>query len=275
MLLTLVALLAFAGNSLLCRLALKSTSIDPASFTTLRIVAGALVLALILLLRRSRLQGSWPTALALFAYAAAFSFAYVSLSAAIGALLLFGAVQVTMLGYGLARGERLYGLRLTGFLLATVGLVALLLPGLQRPPLAGALLMLSAGAAWGVYSLRGKGAVDPVAATAGNFIRAVLPTLLLSAVMWRGTSMDAAGAAYAVLSGALTSGIGYVVWYAALRGLHATEAATVQLAVPVIAALGGVLLLSEPLTPRLVLCGLAILCGIALVIRRPPEPAAA
>jgi drug/metabolite transporter (DMT)-like permease len=192
--LTLLALLAFAGNSLLCRAAFHATSIDAASFTTIRIVAGTLTLWLIVRLRRPGREpaGSWPSALALFAYAAAFSFAYVSLPAAVGALLLFGAVQVTMLGVGFAKGERLRGWQLVGFVSALGGLVGLLLPGLSAPPLHGSVLMLAAGIAWGVYSLHGKASGDPLRVTAGNFARAVPLAALLSLAMWSRASFDSA-----------------------------------------------------------------------------------
>lgn len=266
--LTTLAMIAFAGNSLLCRLALQQTAIDPASFTTLRIVSGALTLWLIVRLRSSnhRAAGSWPSALALFTYAAAFSYAYVSLAAATGALLLFGAVQATMIGYGLWAGERL-GLRQTmGLALALGGLVGLLLPGLSAPPLSGALLMLGAGVAWGVYSLRGKGAGDATCVTAGNFLRAVPMAVLLGLAALPWSSLDIAGFCYAVSSGALASGVGYAIWYTALRGLRATSAATVQLSVPVITALGGIVFLGEAISWRLLITSAAILGGIALVI---------
>jgi drug/metabolite transporter (DMT)-like permease len=267
-LLTLLAMLAFAGNSLLCRLALLHTQIDAASFTLIRIVSGAMTLWLIVRLRdgAGALLGNWPSGLALFAYAAAFSFAYVSLPAAVGALLLFGAVQATMIGYGLWAGERLGAWQTLGFIAASAGLVALLLPGLSAPPLHAAGLMLTAGLAWGIYSLRAKGSGDPTRATAGNFARAAVFALGLSAIMLPWASLDGAGVAYAVASGALTSGLGYAVWYTALRGLRATTAATVQLSVPALAALGGVVFLNEPITLRLLVCSVAILGGVALVI---------
>jgi drug/metabolite transporter (DMT)-like permease len=274
LLLTAFALLAFAANSLLCRLALRSDSIDPALFTLTRIAAGAIALWLILRVRKGRLAGNWISALALFAYAIAFSLAYASLTAATGALLLFGAVQVTMIGYGITRGERLTGVRLAGFLLAALGLAALLLPGLSRPPLAGSLLMVCAGAAWGVYSLRGKGASDPLAVTAGNFAWAVIPALLTGLTTLPHPHYATAGILYALLSGALASGVGYAVWYTALGGLSATEAATVQLSVPVIAAAAGVLLLGEQLSARLVVCALVILSGIALALKKPYKSSA-
>jgi drug/metabolite transporter (DMT)-like permease len=215
-------------------------------------------------------EGNWLSAIALFAYAAGFSFAYISLPAATGALLLFGAVQATMISHGLWVGERLRSLQLVGLLLAFGGMVGLLLPGLAAPPLLGSVLMLGAGVAWGVYSLRGKGAGDPTGVTAGNFLRAapmavVLGLLLLSSMEMR-ASVDAAGFYYALASGALTSGIGYAIWYTALPALKATQAATVQLSVPVIAALGGIVFLGEALTLRFILASIAILGGIALVI---------
>ncbi|HEY0844640.1 MAG TPA: DMT family transporter [Noviherbaspirillum sp.] len=266
--LTSLAMIAFAGNSLLCRLALKETSIDAASFTAIRLISGAVVLWLIVWMRRgtSAGGGNWPSAFALFAYAAAFSFAYVNLPAATGALLLFGAVQATMIGYGIYAGERLRTLQIIGLVLALAGLVSLLLPGLSAPPLAGSALMLGAGVAWGVYSLRGKAPGDPIRITAGNFLRAAPISVVLSLIMLSGASLDPAGFWYAVSSGALASGIGYAIWYTALPALKATSAATVQLSVPVIAAAGGVVMLGEPITLRLVLASVAILGGIALVI---------
>ena len=266
--LTLLAMLAFAGNSLLCRAALDHTRIDAASFTTIRLLSGALVLWLVVRLRASMPAGAgnWPSAFALFAYAAGFSFAYIHLPAATGALLLFGAVQMTMIGYGLWRGERLALLQWGGLMLALGGLVALLLPGLAAPRLSSAGLMLCAGIAWGAYSLRGKGAGDPTRVTAGNFLRAVPFSLALSLSMLSGTTLDAVGIGYAVASGALTSGLGYAIWYTALPALKSTHSATVQLSVPLIAALGAVVFLGEAMTLRLLLASVAIVGGIALVI---------
>ena len=278
--LTTLAMTAFAGNSLLCRLALKHTSMDAASFTTVRLLSGALVLWL--LTRRFHGsgrplsgQGNWPSALALFAYAAAFSFAYVSLPTATGALLLFGAVQATMIGYGFWSGERLRPVQLAGLGLALGGLLGLLLPGLSAPPLAASVLMLGAGLAWGIYSLRGKGAGNPTQVTAGNFLRAAPVAVALSVMMFvfEGASpalVDKAGLGYALASGALTSGLGYAVWYTALPALKATTAATVQLSVPVIAALGGIVFLGEAVTPRLAFASAAVLGGIALVLLGKP-----
>lgn len=267
--LTLLTMVAFAANSLLCRAALADTAIDAATFTSLRLISGAVVLWLIT--RRGPRgrsgTGNWTSALALFVYAAAFSFAYISLPASTGALLLFGSVQATMIGYGLWKGERFQVIQWFGFGVALAGLVALLLPGLSAPPLWGAVLMLGSGVAWGVYSLRGRGAGHPIRVTAGNFLRTVPITILLSVVMARQASFDAAGVGYALASGALTSGLGYAIWYTALPALKATTAATVQLSVPVIAALGGALLLGEALSLRLAVATVAILGGIALVIR--------
>ncbi len=211
-------------------------------------------------------MGDWTSAGALFLYAAAFSFAYVTLPAGTGALLLFGAVQATMILWGLHRGERLRPRKLLGLALALGGLVLLVLPGVSAPPLAGALLMVIAGMAWGVYSLRGKTAGDPIHATAGNFLRTLPFAALLSLLLWSQARLDLLGVGLAFLSGALASGLGYVLWYTALPWLQSTSAATVQLSVPVLAALGGILLLSESLTVRFLLSSLAILGGIALVI---------
>lgn len=259
---------AFASNSLLCRVALKETDIDPASFTSIRIISGAFVLWLFVRRRAGRhiSSGNWPSAFALFLYAACFSYAYLSLPAATGALLLFGAVQGTMIGYGLWIGERLRIRQTAGLICALAGLVGLLLPGLYSPSLPGAVLMLGAGVAWGVYSLRGKSAGDPTSVTAGNFLRAAPLALGLSVLTLPYLSLDSSGVYYAIASGALASGAGYALWYAALHGLKATNAATVQLSVPVIAAIGGILFLNEAITLRLFLASAAVLGGIALTI---------
>ena len=268
--LTSLSMLAFAGNSLLCRLALQQSQLDAGSFTTIRLVSGALVLWLVARKFRGGQTGSgnWPSAFALFIYAAAFSFAYVRLPTATGALLLFGAVQATMISYGLWKGERLQPLQRVGLALALSGLLGLLLPGISAPPLAGSVLMLGAGVAWGVYSLRGKGAGDPTRVTAGNFLRAAPIAIALSLLMLglQRVTLDAAGIGYALASGALTSGLGYAIWYTAVPALKATTAATVQLSVPVLAALGGIVFLGEAVTLRLGLASLAILGGIALVV---------
>lgn len=275
-LLTALSLLAFAGNSLLCRAALRESAIDPASFTSIRLLAGAITLWLLLRLRAgsARGGGDWASAIALFVYAAGFSFAYVGLGAATGALLLFGAVQVTMIGIGLWNGERLRGWQLSGLLLAGSGLVALLLPGLSAPPLGSALLMVLAGLAWGVYSLRGRGSADPTRATAGNFLRAVPLALVLSLLAAHQFAFDGVGIGYALASGAITSGLGYMLWYTVLPSLRATQAATVQLSVPVLTAAAGVILLGESMSLRLLMTSIAVLGGIALVIAGGARPAA-
>ena len=275
-------MLAFAANSLLSRLALQHASIDPASFGTLRLGSGALVLAAIVRLRASPHRAArpdWLAAAMLFAYVACFSFAYLTLSAGTGALILFGMVQLTMFGVGLRAGERFSAAAWAGLALALAGLLALVAPGVAAPAPGGAALMAAAGVAWGIYSLRGRAAVDPVAATAGNFLRAAPLALALSLVFARDFHVSAEGVALAVASGALSSGLGYVIWYAALPGLTALRAATVQLSVPPLAAIGGVLLLSEALSLRLMLASAAILGGVALVLlsrslaARPPRNA--
>ena len=273
--LTSIALLAFAANSVLCRLALRDGGMDPLGFTLLRLASGAAMLAaLVWWRRRSRpLAGDWGSALALFAYALAFSLAYVRLTTGTGALLLFGAVQMTMVACGLRAGERWTPVQVVGTALAFAGLVWLVLPGLEAPAPVPAALMLGAGVAWGLYSWRGRGVLDPLRSTAGNFYRAapmaVLPCLLFLPHL----RPDAFGAACAVLSGAIASGLGYAVWYSALPGLSARAAANAQLAVPVLAAFGGVALLDEHVGWRLALATAAVLGGIALSLRRP-KPAA-
>jgi len=268
LLLTAAAMLAFAGNSLLCRLALKTSEIDPATFTSLRLASGALMLALLLRMRHgsTAMAGSWRGAMALFVYAAAFSFAYVSLDAGVGALLLFGAVQISMVLWGWRQGERPAPMSLAGLLVAFAGLLALLLPGAGAPPLLGSLLMLVAGVAWGAYSLLGRSASDALAATTGNFVRSLPMTALLSLALLQTMEWDVNGVLYALASGALASGLGYAIWYMAIADLKAIQAATVQLSVPVITALAGGLLLGETLSLRLGLSSLAVLGGIALVL---------
>jgi drug/metabolite transporter (DMT)-like permease len=270
-LLTTLAMAAFASNSLLCRVALKGTAIDAASFTLVRIASGALTLWLILRIRSPgmRIAGNKGSAFWLFAYAAGFSFAYLTLTAGAGALLLFGAVQATMIGYGLRRGERFRTVQVMGLALAFAGLASLLAPGLSAPPLAGAVLMLFAGFAWGVYSLRGRAGGDALAVTAGNFARAAPLAIAVSLAAAPWAAIDARGVMFAVLSGAIASGMGYAIWYTALPALRATTAATVQLSVPAIAAGGGVLFLGEPLTLRLVIASAAILGGVAMAILGP------
>ncbi|MBK9574398.1 MAG: DMT family transporter [Rhodoferax sp.] len=276
-----LAMLAFAGNSLLCRVALKGGAIDAASFTSVRLLSGAITLGALVWLQHKQdakpqrptttLPGDGWSALALFVYAAGFSFAYLTMTAATGALLLFGAVQATMIAWGLYQGERMRKLQLGGFALAVAGLTALMLPGLATPGFGGSAAMLGAGVAWGAYSLRGRrkqtdGSANPTAVTAGNFVRTVPMALVLSAVALPQSYLSSSGVLYAVASGALTSGVGYAVWYRVLPTLQATHAATVQLSVPVIAALGGIVLLGEAATWPMALSACAIMGGIGLVI---------
>ncbi len=265
---TALALLAFAGNSLLCRLALRSTTLDPASFTSIRLLSAAVTLsALVYLQRKERpTKGDWPSGLALFAYAAAFSLAYVNLTAGTGALLLFGAVQITMISAGYVRGERLSSFQILGLAMACAGLIWLVLPGLSAPPLQSSVLMVLAGVAWGIYSLRGGGATDPLNVTAGNFLRTVPMTAALSAVMLSSLSFNSSGALLAIASGAVTSGLGYAIWYGVLPRLKAANAATLQLSVPVIAAVAAILLLGEQPNLRLAMASVTIIFGIWLVI---------
>ena len=268
---TAAAMLAFAANSLLCRLALAGGGIDPASFGAIRVSSGALALVLIVRARAGHdtgVRGDWMSAAMLFAYVAFFSFAYVSLAAGTGALILFGAVQLTMFGAALRGGERFAPTAWCGLGLAAAGLVYLVLPGVSAPPPVAAVSMALAGAAWGVYSLRGRGAPDPLRATTGNFLRAAPLAFVLWLPFAGMAHADGAGILLAIVSGALTSGIGYALWYTALRGLTAMRAATVQLSVPLITAFGAVLFLAEPLSWRLVLASVAILGGIALVLAR-------
>lgn len=273
--LTAAALTGFAANSLLCRMALRPGEVDAATFTGLRLLSGAVVLALLARFGARGTGGprggSWASAAALFAYAAAFSYAYLRIPAGVGALLLFGAVQVTMLTAAVRAGERPRGLEAVGWLAAAAGLVALLWPGMTAPDPRGAALMAAAGVAWGVYSLRGRSASSPLAATADNFARSVpmaaaLVLLALLALPTPSLRASPRGAALAVLSGALASGVGYSFWYAAVPALGATRAAVVQLLVPVLVAAAGVVLLGEAVTRRLAVSALAVLGGVALAI---------
>jgi drug/metabolite transporter (DMT)-like permease len=290
LLLTVVTLVAFASNSLLCRLALAGGEIDAGSFTAVRLLSGAAFLWLVVVLPVSLARrhdpvegagpsapfGSWPMALCLFAYAVCFSFAYLSLSAATGGLILFGCVQATMIVVGLVKGERPSWLEWVGLVVAVSGLVYLFLPKLEAPSLVGGSLMALAGVSWGFYSLLGRGVPDPSLATAGNFLKSVPLAAaigLIGLISPIGAHASTKGVVLAIVSGAVTSGLGYVVWYHALKGLTATRAAVVQLAVPVIVALGGVAFIGEPLTVSLIVSGALILGGIAIVIAGRSRPA--
>jgi len=273
---TTFALVAFAFNSILCRLALRGEEADAAGFTLVRLVSGAVALiAINYVVKRGRRAltdvraidtGSWPSALFLFAYAICFSFAYLGLTTATGALILFGCVQFTMIGMSVFRGERSAMLEWMGLILAFSGLIYLVFPGLSSPPLLSALLMAIAGVAWGFYTLRGTGSEDPLGDTAGNFLRAALMVVIIALPFLSQIHLSTRGAVLAVLSGAVASGVGYTVWYAALKYHTSTRAAVLQLAVPVIAAVGGIVFLSEVAELRIVIASVLILGGIAATV---------
>ncbi|MFB2680837.1 DMT family transporter [Shewanella mangrovisoli] len=271
--LTTLTMLAFACNSILCRLALKDGSIDAGSFTLIRLLSGAIMLWLLSLNKPApEAKGHWSSALALFIYAAGFSYAYINMTASMGALLLFSSVQATMIGYGLYRKETFNTKQWFGLVCAGAGLIFLLFPGLSAPPLLSSLLMINAGVAWGIYSINGKGAKHPIPVSAGNFIRTVPMALLLLLLVRDPLAVSQMGIIYALASGAIASGLGYAIWYSILPLLSSTYAATVQLSVPLIAAVGGVLLLGEPLSLRLLAASCAILGGIALVVLSKSAP---
>ena len=268
-LLTGLALIAFAANSVLCRYALEHNAIDASSFTSLRLLSGALVLTLMISIHRqpakSRSKGSWMAGFMLFTYACAFSFAYLLLGAAMGALILFGAVQVTMILVSVFSGNRLHITEWLGISLAFAGFIYLVFPGLTAPPLSGFLLMTLSGIAWAVYSLKGKQSSQALMDTAYNFLRTLPFVAILILLTYQNAHTSYQGIVLAILSGAVTSAIGYSIWYSALNGLSTTQAAVVQLLVPVITAVGGVLLLSEAITLRLTVAGALILGGVLLV----------
>jgi drug/metabolite transporter (DMT)-like permease len=268
--LTTATMVAFAANSILCRLALGDAAIDAASFTTVRLASGAIMLLVVSGLaspgQATSHKGNWGSAIILFVYAIAFSFAYVSLAAGVGALILFGSVQATMILAALGSGERPSLLEWLGLLAALAGLVYLVLPGLSAPSPIGSALMAASGIAWGLYSLRGRGAANPTRAITASFVRALPLALVASAIAFGAISLSTRGVLLAFVSGALTSGLGYILWYTALKELTATRAAIVQLTVPVIAAAGGVLFLAEEVSSRLIVSSILILGGVALSV---------
>ena len=268
--LTFFTLIAFASNSVLCRLALAPGLIGAGTFTGVRLLSGAMMLMLLVALRgrATAVQGSWGSAVALFAYAAPFSFAYLRIPTGVGALVLFGTVQATMIGSDLLKGKRLRSTELAGLILAVSGLTVLTLPGVSAPDPAGVGLMVVAGVAWGIYSLRGRDAIDPLKSTATNFSRSLLFAMPLGIASLGYETFTLPGVSYAIASGAMASGLGYALWYTALRGLTATQAGIVQLLVPALAAIGGILLLGESVSVRLLFAGLTILAGVALAVRR-------
>lgn len=267
--LTALTMIAFAGNSLFCRMALKETGIDAASFTSVRLLSGAAMLWLLMTLQRQAplAHGSWRSATALFIYAVALSFAYRTIDTGAGALMLFGAVQATMLIAGFIAGERMTRIQTAGFVAAVVGLVILVSPGVEAPSVLDSELMLASGIAWGVYSLFGRSQPNPAAATAGNFLRATPMTVVLSLLALPWQHLDEQGVLYAMLSGAVTSALGYVLWYRVLQHMRAMTASTVQLSAPVLAAIAGILLLGEAITRDLLIASVLILGGILLVLR--------
>lgn len=267
---TLIALLAFAGNSILCRIALGENLIDASSFTAVRLLSGAIVLAIILYCRKAKQsgvrKGNWLGAAMLFIYAVTFSFAYIELETGTGALVLFGFVQITMILLGLYQGHKLHLIEWFGVLLAFSGLAYLMLPGAGAPPLFGFLLMMVSGIAWAIYTLLGKGSSDPLADTGYNFLRTLPFVLIMLLFSFDSSGASSKGILLAILSGAVASGLGYTVWYIALKGLTGTQAAVVQLSVPIIAALGGITFTEEVLSMRLGYAAILTLGGITAVI---------
>jgi drug/metabolite transporter (DMT)-like permease len=269
--LTVLALVAFAANTVLCRMALAGQNIDAASFTSIRLLSGAFVLMAILQFqgKGAASRGNWISSLMLFLYAITFSFAYISLDTGTGALILFGAVQITMILVSVATGNRLHFIEWAGAIMAFAGFAYLVSPGVTAPSLTGFVLMCIAGMAWGIYTLRGRGSADPLADTAYNFFRTtplVVVAGFLSVIVSEDIHLNKQGVMLAVLSGAIASGIGYTIWYSALRGLSATQAAIVQLSVPLIAAIGGIVFMAEMVTLRLAASSVMILGGILLVV---------
>ena len=267
---TILALIAFAANSVLCRLALGTEAIDASSFTVIRLLSGALVLLAILTISNNKKslssKGSWFSSSMLFLYAITFSFAYITLDTGTGALILFGSVQITMIMLSLITGNRLHITEWLGVSFAFTGFVYLVLPGVSTPSIMGFLLMTVAGIAWGVYTLKGRDSENPLVDTTYNFIRTIPVVIVLAIITMHNAYYSTEGIVLAILSGAIASGIGYTIWYIALGGLSATQAAVVQLLVPVIAALGGVIFVSEAITLRLTISALMILGGILLVV---------
>ncbi len=265
-----LALIAFAANSVLCRLALGAQAIDASSFTIIRLLSGAIVLLAIMSINRNKtrspMKGSWSASLMLFLYAITFSFAYITLDTGTGALILFGSVQITMILLSVISGNRLHITEWAGVAVAFAGFVYLILPGVTTPSVSGFLLMTIAGIAWGIYTLKGRGSKSPLMDTAYNFLRTLPFVIVLLIVTIKNANYSSEGILLAILSGGIASGIGYTIWYSALGGLSVTQAAVLQLSVPVIAALGGIIFVSEAITLRLTVSASMILGGILLVV---------
>ncbi|MFK8011849.1 MAG: DMT family transporter [Marinicellaceae bacterium] len=271
---TFLALMAFAANSIICRLALKSESIDASSFTAIRLISGVVMFLILMMFNskpknqsdKSQLKNIFPAGM-LFLYAITFSLAYVSLETGTGALVLFGSVQITMIATSLFSGYRLSVIELFGLLLSFIGLIYLVYPTLSTPSFSGFILMMVAGMAWGIYTLSGRNSRNPLIDTAINFKLTIPLVLILVIVSWPYQSMSTIGIMYAISSGALASALGYTIWFKALKGLSTTEAAVVQLSVPIIAALGGLVFVSEPFNQRVIVASSLVLGGILIVIQ--------
>ena len=265
-----MALIAFAANSVLCRLALGNEAIDASSFTVIRLLSGTIVLFLIIGATQKNTgvttKGSWSSSFMLFLYAITFSYAYISLDTGTGALILFGSVQITMILLSLVSGARLHFTEWAGVITAFTGFVYLIFPGVTAPSTTGLILMTIAGIAWGVYTLKGRDSKNPLMDTAYNFFRTIPLVLLLTISTINNTNYSSEGILLAVVSGGIASGIGYTIWYAALGGLSSTQAAVLQLSVPIIAAFGGVIFVSEVITFRLMISAMMVLGGILIVV---------
>ncbi len=271
--LTFLALLAFAGNSIFSRLALGDEAIDAASFTAIRLSSGAVFLLFIIVLKTPKTailsHGSWSAAFFLFLYAATFSLAYLSLDTGLGALILFGCVQVTLIIASIIKGNKLAFKEWAGFTIALLGLTILLLPGASAPPLSGFLLMLIAGVSWGGYTLCGKGSTTPLFDTTSNFIKALPMAAIMLLFFIDGAVISNTGVVLAIVSGAITSGLGYAIWYAALREITVTQAAIFQLLVPIIATIAGIIFADESITTNFIISSVLILGGILLFVSVP------
>jgi drug/metabolite transporter (DMT)-like permease len=277
-LLTVLALIAFAANSVLCRLALGGEAIDASSFTAIRLLSGAITLFIILSIKGSikesnkrgnkgaSSKGSWTASFALFIYAIAFSYAYLSVDTGTGALILFGSVQITMIMLSLIAGTRLHLIEWSGVMLAFSGFIYLILPNITTPSMNGFILMTVSGISWGIYTLKGRGSKNPLMDTSYNFLRTIPLVAILVVLTLHYMHYSVEGVILALVSGAITSGVGYTIWYIALGGLSSTQAAVIQLSVPVIAAIGGVLFVSEEITMRLIVSATVVLTGILMVI---------
>lgn len=269
-LLTGFALIAFAANSVLCRLALGSETIDASSFTGIRLISGAFTLFIILSIKGSNSEasskGSWTAGFVLFLYAITFSYAYLSVDTGTGALILFGSVQITMIMLSLISGTRLHLIEWSGVIIAFTGFIYLVLPDITTPSVNGFILMTVSGMAWGIYTLKGRSSKNPLMDTTYNFLRTIPFVALLAIFTMQNMNYSSEGIILALISGAITSGVGYTIWYIALGGLTSTQAAVLQLSVPVIAALGGVLFVSEEITMRLIISAAIVLSGILMVV---------